>query len=408
MRQQQPFVQKPRILAAIVVPPHMTASGAAGAAERLSAALALHCDVTVASMMPPQIETEAFKRAAVRTMLPAGLRWGRVPNRFRTLFYRSDISRLIKPGAFDLVHLHNPMPALEMGRVARACRRAGIPYVVSTHGFNEIANGHVIYRLGVLQRLAWGMLVYDPVCEVVRGADAVLMLSPSDTAIIRSMGYKKSDLFTVPNGIEPPKAVAPARSKEILRKFDIENNGSGQGAITCMFLANHTPNKGLPTLLEAFARLDLPYNLIIGGERRAEVDYSSFVGRVKARQKIIITGRLENDEVTTLMRRSDLFIFPTLADTLPLVVFEALAHGLPVVASEVGGIPHQIDESCGVLVPPGDSLALATEVTRLAGDPARLSRMRSNTMVRAAELPNWADAARRAELAYSFVHCRAS
>ena len=38
------------------------------------------------------------------------------------------------------------------------------------------------------------------------------------------------------------------------------------GQITCMFLANHTPNKGLPVLLEAFCGLERPYLLIVGGE----------------------------------------------------------------------------------------------------------------------------------------------
>ena len=64
-------------------------------------------------------------------------------------------------------------------------------------------------------------------------------------------------------------------------------------------------------------------------------------------QQIIVTGRLRDDEVGAALRRSDLFVFPTLADTFPLVVLEAMAHGVPVLASRVGGIPHQLDERCG-------------------------------------------------------------
>jgi hypothetical protein len=56
-------------------------------------------------------------------------------------------------------------------------------------------------------------------------------------------------------------------------------------------------------------------------------------------QRIIVTGRLQDHQIPALMRHADLFLFPPLADTLPLVVFEALSYGLPVLASEVGGIP---------------------------------------------------------------------
>jgi glycosyltransferase involved in cell wall biosynthesis len=61
---------------------------------------------------------------------------------------------------------------------------------------------------------------------------------------------------------------------------------------------------------------------------------------------------------------------------------EALAAGLPVVAARSGGAPEIVDASCGILVPPGDSEALAGALERLiaerpfraalaAGAPAR-------------------------------------
>jgi glycosyltransferase involved in cell wall biosynthesis len=56
-------------------------------------------------------------------------------------------------------------------------------------------------------------------------------------------------------------------------------------------------------------------------------------------------------------------------------VLEALASGTPVVASRVGGIPEQLTEETGVLVPPGDPAALAAAVESLLADPERRRRM---------------------------------
>jgi len=380
-----------KVLTAIVVPPHMTASGAVGAAERLSAALSYYCDVTVASMMARPI-VDTVTRASVRSWLPVGLSWRGFENRVRTLFYRSNIPDLVKRGDFDLVHIHNPTPALEMLRIAKACRAAGVPYLVTTHGYNEIANGHQIYNFNALKGWIWQRLVYGPVARVTRNADAVSILSPADIEIIRAMGFEGAH-FLVPNGLEPPRPVDLAHETAAFEKFGIPP-ARERGVLTCMFLANHTPNKGLPTLLEAFRSLEIPFLLIVGGEKRSDVDYEEFSRSLKDNQRVIFTGRLTDDEIPVLMRRSDLFVFPTLADTLPLVIFEAMSYGLPVIASRVGGIPYQIDDECGALVSPGDAAELAMWLTRLSQEPDILTRMRRETRRRASSFGSWDDSAK--------------
>ena len=196
----------------------------------------------------------------------------------------------------------------------------------------------------------------------------------------------------VPNGVDLPPPASPAADRAVWERFGLDAPGEG-APITCLFLANHTPNKGLPVLLAGFLGLAQPFTLIVGGETRPEIDYAGAVAAVKPGQRIVVTGRLSDAEVGALMRRADLFVFPTLADTLPLVVFEAMAHGRPVLASEVGGIPHQIDAACGRLVPAGDPEALRNAVADLAGDRAALRRMGERARARVAADFSWAGAA---------------
>jgi glycosyltransferase involved in cell wall biosynthesis len=66
----------------------------------------------------------------------------------------------------------------------------------------------------------------------------------------------------------------------------------------------------------------------------------------------------------------DIFVFPSLQESFPYAVLEAMASGLPIIASNVGGIPEQIeDRETGLLVPPSDSRAIAESIISLLDNP---------------------------------------
>ena len=398
-----------RVLAAIVVPPHLAVSGGAKAGEMLSAALSPHCDMSVASMLPDASGITSApgsrlgpRRIPVTCGLPPLVPWRRMPIRYSTLFYRSDIPRQIRPGAFDLVHIHNPMPALEMARVARACRSARIPYVVSTHGFNEVVNGQRIYGFDLPRQLVWRHLVEAPVAGVVRHAAGVFALSVADFGIVRAMGFAGTELSVVSNGVTMPSPPNPERDRALFARLGMGVRNT-PGQITCMFLANHTPNKGLPVLLAAAAKVKRPLRLIIAGDRRPGIDYDGAAAGCRDGQEIVVTGRLDDDEVSALFRRADIFVFPTLADTFPLVVLEAMAHGVPVIASAVGGIPWQVSEESGVLLPAGNADALAAAIEKLADEPLRRAAMARAARERVVREFSWVRAAEAALAGYRRV-----
>jgi glycosyltransferase involved in cell wall biosynthesis len=71
-----------------------------------------------------------------------------------------------------------------------------------------------------------------------------------------------------------------------------------------------------------------------------------------------------------LYREADIFALPTYADCLAVVLGEAMAAGLPVVTTAVAAQPEAVsDGRCGIVVPPGDDVALGRALTRLVTDP---------------------------------------
>jgi glycosyltransferase involved in cell wall biosynthesis len=76
-------------------------------------------------------------------------------------------------------------------------------------------------------------------------------------------------------------------------------------------------------------------------------------------------------EPEAALRQLDIFVLPSLSEACSNALLEAMATGRAVVATRVGGNPILVeDQVTGLLVPPGDPLALAKAVIRLIEDPA--------------------------------------
>ena len=72
------------------------------------------------------------------------------------------------------------------------------------------------------------------------------------------------------------------------------------------------------------------------------------------------TGTVPYSELPQKYREADIFILPSLAEGMPLVVLEAMGTGLPIIASRVQGIDELVAEDVnGALFNPGDVDGLA-------------------------------------------------
>ncbi len=69
-----------------------------------------------------------------------------------------------------------------------------------------------------------------------------------------------------------------------------------------------------------------------------------------------------------------------------IALVEALAAGLPVVTTAIGGAVEIVDDTCGLLVPPGDVASLAAALERLIVDGALRARLAAGAPSRAAAL----------------------
>ncbi len=146
--------------------------------------------------------------------------------------------------------------------------------------------------------------------------------------------------------------------------------GMEPGAVMVGVVARLEPEKGHPTLLEAWPLVlkQVPdaYLVIVGeGSRREALEQQARELRVAHR--VIFTGR--RDDVPAVTAALDCAVLPSYREAQGLTILEAMALSRPVVATKVGGIPEMIEDGVtGLLVPPGDAAALAAAIGRVLLD----------------------------------------
>jgi glycosyltransferase involved in cell wall biosynthesis len=99
-------------------------------------------------------------------------------------------------------------------------------------------------------------------------------------------------------------------------------------------------------------------------------------------------------------RKADAFVLPSFHEGYGMVFAEAMAHGLPLIATTAGAIPETVSLEAALLVPPGDSAALACALRRVIAEPALAARLASGSREAGARLPEWSKATEEWERAF--------
>ena len=174
------------------------------------------------------------------------------------------------------------------------------------------------------------------------------------------------------------------------------------------------PLKGLLPLVEAVAkvRTERHVELVVVGSTRPRGPVAEAIARYSL--PVRFTGRISEDELLHELRSAELAVVPSLFEGFSLPLVEAMACGTPVVATTGGALPEVAgaDGETALLVPPGDSQALAAGIGRALDDRALRSRLGVAGRERVVARYTWrAAAARTADVyrrAIGSAHSRGS
>ena len=271
--------------------------------------------------------------------------------------------RALRDERFDVVHLHEPLCP---GPTVTTLLTCDAPMVGTFHR----AGGSKAYAaLSPLVR--WGGRKLR--ARVAVSADA------EDTAR-QALGGEYRVLF---NGVE-------------VERFAKATAWPTTGP-TVLFIGRHEHRKGLGTLLDAMADVPGDVRLWIAGDGPETAELRT---RHANDDRLEWLGRIDDDELAARLRGADVFCAPSLhGESFGVVLLEAMAAQTPIVASDLPGYRNvaRPDEH-GVLVPPGDPLALAEALRRILGEPATAARLVDAGAARAEEFSMSRLAERYAEI----------
>ncbi len=186
--------------------------------------------------------------------------------------------------------------------------------------------------------------------------------------------YSKDKIHVFPNPVDTQRMRPPdAPERERFRqKFGIHSED-----LVLLFIAlGDFERKGLPLILEALARLNLPQIklFVVGGEEDLVSTYQSRVTKMGLAEKVVFTGMQK--DVRPYLWAADVFMLPSSYEVFPLVVLEAAAARLLLVVTALNGVEEFLrDGENGILVE-RTSMGIAQGIKRvLTMNPPERQRM---------------------------------
>jgi glycosyltransferase involved in cell wall biosynthesis len=264
--------------------------------------------------------------AAVTPLLPVGSTVQRIVG--------TEAEALVRFGETDILH-DNGIWLPHNHRLAKLSERRGIPRVVSTRGMLEPwARGHKRLK----KSFAWWLYQRQD----LKHASCHHTTADAEARNVRHLRLGVP-VVAVPNGVdvaeERPWVVDLGGEQAVRRRGK-----------TALFLGRIYPIKGLPMLVQAWARVRPDgWLLRISGPDEAghRKQVEKAVSDAGLNEVISFTGPIGYRMKKSAFFDADLFVLPSYSESFGMAVAEALAHGLPVLTTK--GTPWSIlpENGCG-------------------------------------------------------------
>lgn len=231
----------------------------------------------------------------------------------------------------------------------------------------------------------------------LRKADRILAISQSTRDdLVRLYRIDPDRITVVPHAADPAFRPLPptAEIMEVVwRKCHL-------APPFVLSVLSYEPRKNTLGVIKAFARFlektRAPHKLMLFGDRGWGLTSDTInqaLVEAHVRERVILIGRVPDDELVGLYNLAEFFVFPSLYEGFGLPVLEALACGAPVIVANASSMPEIVGDA-GLLIDVTNVEQLAEAMRTFAVDDGLRQRMREKGLARA-ESFSWEETARR-------------
>ena len=239
------------------------------------------------------------------------------------------LRKLIKEEKYDIIHCHTPTGGVLARLAAKLSGSKKTRVIYTAHGFH-------FYKGAPIKN--W--LLYFPIewlCSFL--TDTLITINKEDFEFAQKLMHAKEIKYVPGVGIDTEKFANVTCDKAQKRK----ELGIPENATVLLSVGELNANKNHETVIKATSNLDVYY--IIVGQGGLEEHLKSVAQNHNISDRVKFLG-FRND-IVELCKSSDIFVFPSFREGLPVALMEAMASGLPCVASKIRGNTDLIDEGKG-------------------------------------------------------------
>jgi glycosyltransferase involved in cell wall biosynthesis len=282
------------------------------------------------------------------------------------------IIKLIRREKIDAIHAHWIIPQGFTAAISLMITRKSIPLICTSHGGD-------LYGLQ-------GKMFQQIKHRVIRRSQRLTVVSHAMKKTVVDMGIPENKVAVISMGVDLKERFVTASHKK-------------RAPNSLLFVGRLVEKKGLNILIDAMPRILARFPdvlLTVAGSGPLEADLRKQSRSLGLIDHIVFLGSQPQSKLPGLYQQAAIAVFPFVRakdgdqEGLGLVVIEAMGCGCPVIASDLPAIKDTVaHEKTGLVVPPGNSVALADIIIFALQYSEKIEEMADLALKRVVEKFDW-------------------
>jgi len=281
---------------------------------------------------------------------------------------KADLVRRAEEFAPDVVHVSTPGGVGKVGR--DFAKRRGIPIAGVYH------TDFPAYLEHLFNEEMYGTITAQYMKYFYKPFGLILSRSEQYMESLEKLGFSRDRMAKLEPGIKLDDFDAKHRDSAVWDEHSLPRD-----SVKVLYVGRISTEKNLPMLTEIWPKVRERVRASGVDARLVIVGGGPYLDEMKATlggHGAVFPGFKHGTELATLYASADMFVFPSLTDTLGQVVLESQASGIPVIVADQGGPKEVVDDGVTGLVLPGSKpQAWVDAVSDLVIDRDRRERMGS-------------------------------